>query len=191
MHKIETGIPGLWIIETKIFSDHRGEFFESYHRGKLAALGIDDVLEQVNVGRSRPGTIRGLHFQRPPHAQSKLVRCSRGSLYDAVVDLRKGSPTYGKWFGTELTERDGRMLYVPAGFAHGFYAITACELTYNVGMAGWNASAEGGLRWNDEAIGIAWPVEREIVINERDGAYPSLAELDSPFVYETADARAI
>ena len=181
MKKIETGIEGLWIIETRVFSDSRGSFLESYSRAKLEALGIKEPLEQTNFARSHKGVLRGLHFQTPPHAQSKLVRCVRGYLYDVAVDIRKGSPTFGKWFGLELNDTDGKMLYVPPGFAHGYYALSECDFEYHVGGSGYEPKAEGGLRWDDPAVGITWPMDNTLKMNERDRTFPLLADLDSPF----------
>ncbi len=183
MQKTETGIEGLWVIETKIYADERGSFSEPYNRKKLEALGITESLEQANFARSHKGVLRGLHFQAPPHAQSKLVRCVRGLIYDVAVDIRTGSPTYGKWFGIELSDTSGKMLYVPAGFAHGYYALSECDFEYHVGISGYEPKAEGGLRYDDPGIGIKWPMDNTLRINDRDKSFPLLADLTSPFTY--------
>jgi dTDP-4-dehydrorhamnose 3,5-epimerase len=187
MQRIETGIPGLYVIEPRVFEDERGHFYEAFNAAKLEALGIDPSVVQMNHSFSKRGVLRGLHFQLPPYEQTKLVRCVSGRLYDAVVDIRKGSPTYGKSFGIELSAGNRKMLFVPKGFAHGFCAITDCELLYAVGGGKYHKDSEGGLRWDCRHSAIAWPVEAfEGGIpnaNERDLTFPSLKEFDSPFVY--------
>jgi dTDP-4-dehydrorhamnose 3,5-epimerase len=190
MKVLETGIPGLHVIEPAVFEDERGHFFETFSKEKLAAHGIDADVAQINHSFSKKGVLRGLHFQAPPAAQSKLVRCVRGSLYDVAVDIRTGSPTYGKWFGLELSAENKRMLYIPAGFAHGFYALTDCELNYCCGGAGYAKAAEGGLRYDCADTAIAWPLEGAPLVNERDRTYPTLATLASPFVYAAERASA-
>jgi dTDP-4-dehydrorhamnose 3,5-epimerase len=184
MKKTDTHIPGLCVIEPRVFEDERGHFFELYSAEKLAALGIDGNVKQINQSSSKKGVLRGLHFQTPPHDQTKLVRCSKGRLYDAVVDIREGSPTYGKWFGIELSEENKKMLYVPSGFAHGFCALTdGAELQYMVGKTSYVKEAEGGLRYDDPSVGIQWPLDAAPLVNERDRTFPLLHELASPFKF--------
>ncbi len=186
MTTIETGIPGLVLLEPTVFTDERGSFFEAFNATAFAALGAPTDVVQINQNRSKKGVLRGLHFQAPPHGQSKLVRCIRGALYDVAVDIRRGSPTYGKWFGAELTEENRRTLAIPSGFAHGFCALTdGCEMLYVVGHAGYAKEAEGGLRFDDPALGIAWPVPagEAPLVNVRDRAWPTLDALESPFVF--------
>lgn len=183
MKAIETGIEGLLIIEPQVFGDERGYFFEAHNAAKLAALGVEPGVLQINQSFSRQGVLRGLHFQAPPHDQTKLVRCVSGRLFDVAVDIRRGSPTYGKWFGLELSAENKRMLYVPSGFAHGFYALTDCELLYLCGRSGYDKASEGGLRYDDPDIGIVWPLTGEPSVIERDQSFPPLAGFGTPFGY--------
>lgn len=189
MKIIETGIQGLLVIEPQVFADERGHFFEAHSAAKFSQLGIEAGVMQINQSRSKKGVLRGLHFQAPPFAQTKLVRCGRGSLYDVAVDIRRGSPTFGKWFGLELSEDNKKMLYVPEGFAHGFYSLTdGCELIYLVGKNGYAKSAEGGVRFDDPAVGIEWPFSEsgEPLVNERDRTWPLVSKENTPFIYEQA-----
>lgn len=191
MQKTATGIPGLYVIEPRVFKDDRGHFYEAFNAATLRELGMDPDVVQMNHSFSKKGVLRGMHFQTPPHDQTKLVRCVRGRLYDAAVDLRKGSPTYGTSFGTELSAENTKMLWVPKGFAHGFLALEDCELLYVVGGSGYRKESEAGLRWDCGDAAIDWPTEallaRGGVPNavERDLSFPTLKELDSPFVFET------
>lgn len=173
------------LIEARRHEDERGWFSETYSARRLADLGIADVFPQDNQSWSRTaGTVRGLHFQRPPAAQAKLVACLRGRILDVVVDLRVGSPSYGRSLAVELSDR-GEQLFVPVGFAHGFVTLTDdVTVAYKVSSL-YDAAAEGGLAWNDPALAIDWPLAAgQAVVSERDAALPSLARLDSPFVYE-------
>ncbi len=189
MKIIETGIPGLLVVEPKVFSDERGYFFEAHSAPKLKALGIEPGVLQINQSFSKAGVLRGLHFQAPPSDQTKLVRCVIGRLYDVAVDIRRGSPTFGKWFGIELSAENRLMLSVPSGFAHGFYSLTDCELMYLVGKSGYAKDAEGGVRFDDPAVNIKWPLVAKLgapLVNERDRTFPLLTSDNSPFVYEAA-----
>jgi len=183
MKTTETGIPGLLIVEPQVFTDERGFFFQAHSAAEFATLGIEPGVIQINQSFSKPGVLRGLHFQAPPHDQTKLVRCISGRLFDVAVDIRRGSPTYGKWFGLELSAENKKMLYVPSGFAHGFAALTDCELLYLCGRSGYDKSSEGGLRYNDPEVGIVWPYPGPLLVNARDQAFPTLATLDTPFVW--------
>ena len=165
------GLSGLVIVTPAVFSDSRGTFFETYKRSGFVAAGIAEEFNQDNQSISRKGTLRGLHFQRPAHAQAKLVQVARGAAWDVAVDLRKGFPTYLKWFGLELSSQNSLMLYVPAGFAHGFLALEddtvfayKCSLEYN-------RESEGGIRWDDPDINISWPAE-QIEVSEKDASLP-------------------
>jgi dTDP-4-dehydrorhamnose 3,5-epimerase len=190
MKKVETHIPGLVVIEPQVFADERGHFFEAFNAAKVAALGIEPGIMQINQSRSKKGVLRGLHFQAPPHDQPKLVRCVAGRLYDVAVDARRGSPTFGTWFGIELSAENMKMLYVPSGFAHGFYSLTdGCELLYLVGKSGYAKAAEGGVRFDDPAVGIVWPFEGAPLVNERDRTWPLLTPESTPFVYEPSLAK--
>ena len=183
MRKIPTPFAGLFLIEPTVFPDERGHFFETYHEKKLADLGVTERFVQANQSFSHAGVLRGLHFQKHPHAQSKLVRCLSGSLYDVVVDIRHGSPTFGKWYGVELSAENRLMFYVPTGFAHGFYALTDCEMMYMVGGGNWNKESEGGLRYDDPSLGIAWPVRGEPIVNKKDLVFGGLETVQNVFEF--------
>ena len=176
---------GLLLIEVEPHGDARGFFAETFRRDRLAEAGVTELFVQDNHVRSpRRGTLRGLHFQGPPHVQTKLVRVARGAVLDVAVDVRAGSPTYGRHAAVELAAENWRQLYVPAGFAHGYLTLTDdCEVLYKAGGY-YEPEAEGGLRWDDPELGIDWrlPTE-EITVNGRDGALPLLRELQSPFRY--------
>lgn len=185
IHAIKTDLDGVVILEPRIFGDERGFFFESYNRAVLETLGIDHPVVQENHSASRAaGTVRGLHFQRPPSAQAKLVRVTAGSVFDVAVDIRKGSPGFGRWVGVELSAANRRQLFIPKGFAHGYMTLSEnAEVLYLVN-AGYDKAAEGGLRWDDPAIGIVWPdAGSGATVNERDAGWPSLGTLDSPFAF--------
>jgi len=171
-------IEGLVIIEPRAFPDERGYFMESYKQSDFEKAGILGPFVQDNHSRSRRGVLRGLHFQRPPYAQGKLVRVSRGRAWDVAVDLRGGSPTFGKYFALELSEFNRLMFWIPAGFAHGFLALEDdTELQYKC-TAEYNAASDGGLRWNDPDIAIAWPdIGIPYLVSAKDAALPTLREV--------------
>lgn len=181
-----TGSTGsILLIEPRRHVDARGWFAETYSTTRLAALGIDCAFPQDNQSWSRSaGTVRGLHFQRPPSAQAKLVACLKGRIFDVVVDLRVGSPSYGRSLGVELTD-GGEQLLVPTGFAHGFVTLTDDVIvSYKVSSL-YHPDAEAGLAWNDPALAIDWPLPSSgPIVSERDASLPTLAALNSPFVYE-------
>lgn len=181
----KTGLEGLLVITPPRFGDARGFFAETYSATKLADHGITTQFVQDNHSLSEEvGTIRGLHFQAPPHAQGKLVRCGRGRLFDVAVDIRKGSPTYGQWFGIELTFENGRQLLVPAGFAHGFVTReSGTEIIYKCSDF-YAPETEGAVIWNDPDIGIDWGLDGTPVLSGKDAIAPMLKDLDSPFTYE-------
>lgn len=175
----ETGLAGVRLLTPTRHADSRGYFVEVWSRKAFAAAGIDGEIVQENLAWSAAaGTIRGLHFQISPHAQGKLVRVIRGSVLDVVVDLRPGSPRFGGHFAIELSRRDGRQLWIPPGCAHGYCTLEPdCELAYGV-TAPYRPAAERGIRWDDPALAIPWPVPPErAVISERDRSLPRLAEL--------------
>ncbi|AFS52960.1 MULTISPECIES: dTDP-4-dehydrorhamnose 3,5-epimerase [Leptospirillum] len=175
MKVIETPIRGLLRIRPDVHGDERGFFLESFHAKKFAALGIPHLFVQDNHSRSARGVLRGLHFQKR-HPQGKLVRVLSGSLFDVAVDLRHGSPTFGHWFGLTLSAGDPEFLYLPEGMAHGFLALEdRTELFYKC-TDFYDPADEGGLRWNDPAIGIAWP-ETPAVLSPKDAAFPVLAKI--------------
>ena len=164
------------------FRDQRGFFAETYSRQKLTELGIEIEFVQDNHSFSRAApTLRGLHFQAPPRAQNKLVRCGRGAIFDVAVDIRSGSPTYGQWVGYKLTEENGHQLYVPVGFAHGFVTLEPdSEIVYKCSDY-YAPETEGAVRWN--SCGIDWPLSDNVVLSEKDRIAPALADFDSPFIY--------
>lgn len=172
----ETRLPGAWIVDLTPIHDHRGFFAMTWAASEFAARGLDASLAQCNLAfNHRKGTLRGLHFQRAPHEQVKLVRCVRGAVYDVIVDLRPESPAFRQWAGVELTADNRRMLYVPAGLAHGYVTLSdAVEVIYQASTP-WAHESEGGVRWDDPAFGIEWPFE-PIVISERDATWPLIAE---------------
>ncbi len=176
---VETALPGLVLIEPRVFTDERGLFLETWHRRDFETLGVDVAFVQDNHSVSRRGTLRGMHFQRT-RPQAKLVRVLRGRIRDVVVDLRAGSPTEGRWWGVDLDDERRRMLFIPAGFAHGFLALSeTAEVAYKTSDY-YRAEDEGGLVWNDPDVGIEWPLEEvgEPLLSEKDARLPRLAELD-------------
>lgn len=181
----ETKLPSVKLLKPKRFGDHRGFFAETYNRLVFTGLGMDVEFVQDNHSLSAAtGTVRGLHFQVPPHAQAKLVRCGRGAIFDVVVDIQRRSPTYGQWVGYELSAENGAQLYIPAGFAHGFATLESeSEIIYKCSDY-YAPESEGYLRWDDPELGIDWPVAGEAILSEKDAAAPLLAELDSPFEFE-------
>ena len=181
----ETALPGVVVLEPQRFGDARGFFSESWNQRRMEDAGLHVTFVQDNHSMSSAvGTLRGLHFQAPPHAQAKLVRCGRGRLFDVAVDIRKGSPTYGQWFGEELSFENGRQLLVPDGFLHGFVTREPMtEIIYKCSDH-YAPAADGTVRW--DTCGIDWGLEGEPVLSEKDAAAPALADFDSPFVWEAA-----
>ena len=175
-------LPGLIEFQPRLFGDPRGVFYETYSARLMQELGLPAHLAWVqdNQSKSQPGVVRGLHFQRPPHAQAKLVRVAQGSALDVVVDIRRASPTYGQHAAVELSAALGNILFVPAGFAHGFVALEEDTLFLYKCSDYYAPAAEGGLLWNDPALAIAWGVA-EPIISPKDAILPTLADLDSPF----------
>ena len=180
-----TKLTGVKLVKPKRFDDHRGFFVESYNRRVYSRLGIVADFVQENYSMSKlAGTVRGLHFQAPPSAQDKLVRCGRGSIFDVAVDIRTGSSTYGQWVGYELSAENGAQLYIPSGFAHGFVTLEPkSEIIYKCSDY-YNFKAEGSIRWNDPKLGIEWPVIDASIIKVKDARAPMLSELNSPFYFE-------
>ena len=177
-----TELPGMLLIEPVVFPDERGFFMETYKRSEFAAHGIGEHFVQANQSRSSRGTLRGLHFQNPPEAQAKLIRALDGEIYDVVVDIRDGSPTFGKWQGLHLSAENKRMLYVPVGFAHGFCVISEMADISYMTSAEYAPALEGGIAWNDPDLKIVWPVE-DPQLSTRDRGWPRLREIDSGFHY--------
>jgi dTDP-4-dehydrorhamnose 3,5-epimerase len=172
MHFVETKLKGAFIIEPQLFADARGFFARTWSRAAFAAHGCDGEPLEVNVSfNHKAGTLRGMHLQVAPFAQSKVVRCTMGAIWDAIIDLRPDSATFKQWVGVELTGQNRRQLYIPEGFAHGFITLADdSEVLYQMGNV-YNAAASRGVRWDDPAFGIAWPREVALII-ERDATYP-------------------
>ena len=177
-------MPSVQLIETKRHCDARGWFTEVYSEATYARLGVECRFVQDNHSLSSPSfTVRGLHFQTPPHAQDKLVRCIRGRIFDVAVDVRGQSPTFGRYVGVELSAENGRQLYIPVGFAHGFLTLEPnCEVTYKVSNF-YAPECDGGVRW--DSAGIDWPLsEATPALSAKDAALPPLEAFDSPFAYD-------
>ncbi|WP_022708039.1 dTDP-4-dehydrorhamnose 3,5-epimerase [Paracoccus zeaxanthinifaciens] len=178
-----TPLPGVLVLTPKRHGDSRGFFSESWNRRTLEAAGLalPEFVQDNHSLSTQVGTVRGLHYQAPPCAQGKLVRCGRGSLFDVAVDVRRGSPTYGQWFGTELSFENGRQLWIPAGFLHGFSTLLSdTEIVYKC-TAHYDAASDGAVAW--DSLGIDWGVQTPI-LSDKDRAAPAFADWESPFTYE-------
>ena len=179
----QTGLDGVVILVPVRHGDSRGFFSESWNNRTLLDAGLDlpDFVQDNHSMSEATGTLRGLHFQAPPHGQGKLVRCGRGALYDVAVDIRTGSPTYGQWVGVELSYENGRQLWIPQGFAHGFVTLQPMtEICYKC-TDYYSPQADGALLWN--SCGIAWPLVGQPQLSAKDAAAPSLAEFNSPYTW--------
>lgn len=188
MDIVSLDIPDVKLITPRRFGDNRGFFSETWNRAAFAEAGIVADFVQDNHSLSAVvGTLRGLHFQLPPFAQAKLVRVSRGAVFDVAVDIRTGSPTYGQWVGAELSAENWAQMYVPKGFAHGFVTLTPdTEVQYKVD-APYAPEHDRGIAWDDPGIAVAWPLEgRDPVLSGKDAALPRLADIPAPFTMETA-----
>ncbi|MFT7589010.1 MAG: dTDP-4-dehydrorhamnose 3,5-epimerase [Limisphaerales bacterium] len=182
MNVISTSIAGLIVFEPKVFEDKRGYFMETYNRAAFGEAGVDLEFVQDNQSLSGKGVLRGLHYQKNPHAQDKLVRVLSGEVWDVAVDLRAGSPTFGKWHGEYLSAENKRQMLVPAGFAHGFLVLSETAEFYYKCSALYSKASEGGIRFDDPKIGIEWPLPiNELIISDRDMELPLLAEADFNF----------
>lgn len=184
MKQQATNIPGVLLLTPTVHGDERGFFLESYSRRVFADLGIDTDFVQDNHSRSRQHVLRGLHYQLPPHAQAKLVRVIRGEVFDVAVDIRRGSPTFGRWVSVILSEANRRQIFIPPGFAHGFFVLSdVAEFEYKV-SAFYAPECERGIAWNDPQIGIDWPLAGcRPVLSQRDTQHGTLAtrpEADLP-----------
>lgn len=181
----ETAIPDVKILRPKRFGDARGYFSETFNKQALAEAGIDfDAVQDNESLSAAPGTIRGLHFQKPDAAQAKLVRVLSGSIFDVAVDLRRGSPTYGRHVGVTLTADDWQQLLVPKGFAHGFCTLAPDTRVFYKVDAYYSQTLDAGLLWNDPDLAIDWPVSPgEVTLSEKDGRLPLFAGFESPFVH--------
>ena len=182
---VRTEIPEVKIIEPQVFADERGFFMETYKRSEFAALGIGDIFVQVNRSKSPKGILRGLHYQKQPKAQGKLVQALAGEIFDVAADIRRGAPTYGRSVVIKLSSENKRMLYVPAGFAHGFCVVSdEAEVSYMTTVE-YAPECEAGIRWNDRDLAIDWPIANPQLSN-RDLAWPCLKDADNNFFYTGA-----
>jgi dTDP-4-dehydrorhamnose 3,5-epimerase len=179
---IPTPLEGLFVVDVPVFRDARGFFLESYHRRKFAELGCTAEFVQDNHSRSAAGVVRGLHYQDLTAPMAKLVRCTRGVIFDVAVDLRVGSPTFGRWYGLELSEENARQLFVPVGFGHGFAVLSDwADVQYKC-TGFYTPAAEGGVAWDDPEIGISWPVKTPLV-SPRDRTGLSLRQYQAQPVF--------
>ena len=183
MKVIKTNIEDLFIIEPKVFGDNRGWFMESWSQKKMEEAGLHYNFVQDNHSFSSvKGTLRGLHFQKGKHSQAKLVRCSKGAVLDVAVDLRKGSPTYKKWFSVELSAENKKQFLIPRGFAHGFLTLTdEVEFLYKADNY-YNYESDRNIIWNDKEINVNWEIE-EPILSEKDAKAPKLCDSDADFIY--------
>lgn len=175
----ETKLQGAYVIDIERAEDERGFFARSFCQKEFRKFGLEDRMAQCNISfNTKQHTLRGLHYQLAPHAEAKLVRCTRGGIFDVIVDLRDGSPTCRQWYATELTGENRRMLYIPKGFAHGLLTLEDNTEVFYVMSDFYSPDHARGLRWDDPAIGIQWPVERPIV-SERDKSFQLLSPMNA------------
>ena len=180
MEIVVTKIPDLYIIKPRVFEDHRGYFFESYNKQEFIKLGIDKNFVQDNESMSDKDVLRGLHFQKPPFDQGKLVRVMQGAVLDVAVDLRKNSPTYGRWESVKLTQENKWMYWIPPGFAHGFVSLHDNTVFFYKCTNIYNAESEGSILWNDPTLNIDWNIENP-VLTEKDMKSPLFKDFITPF----------
>lgn len=180
MEIIKTPLEGLFIIKPDVFEDERGYFFESFNHGKFFNMGLDLKFFQDNESKSKRGVLRGLHFQSPPFAQGKLVRVMRGSVLDVAVDIRKDSPTYGKWESIVLSGQNKWMYWIPEGFAHGFATLEDDTIFFYKCTNIYNKASEGSIMWNDPNLAINWGIDNP-VISDKDKLSPNFNDFTSPF----------
>ena len=178
MNVAPTGLPGVMIVEPRLFEDRRGLFFESYHAERYARAGLPELFVQENHSRSIPGTVRGLHYQLR-HPQGKLIRVVRGMIWDVAVDIRRGSPTFRRWISVELSADNRRQLYIPPGFAHGFCVPEEDSEVVYMCTAFYVPEDERGVLWNDRVLNITWPVSHP-VLSPKDQAFPELSAAELP-----------
>ena len=185
MNIIKTIIPEVVLLEPKVYHDDRGYFFEAFSEAVFSSLVTPVHFVQDNESRSSYGVVRGLHFQKPPHAQAKLVRVVKGRVLDVAVDLRRGSPTYGRHVAVELSEENHRMLFIPRGFAHGF-SVLSPEAIFQYKCDSYYApQSEGAVAWDDPTLAIDWRLpSQDIILSSKDARHPYLSDLDTPFIYE-------
>ena len=182
MNVTKTNINGVFIIEPMVFKDQRGYFYESYNKLSLGKYGIDYTFVQDNQSQSSYGVIRGLHFQKPPYAQTKLLRVIQGKIIDVAVDIRKGSPTYGQHVALELSDTNFKQLLIPAGFAHGFSVLSETAVVQYKCTDYYHPESEGGIIFNDSDLDINWGIPLdEAIISEKDLNHPTFSEFQTPF----------
>lgn len=182
MNIIQTEIPDVLIIEPRVFGDSRGYFFESFSERRFKELVADVDFVQDNESKSSFGVVRGLHFQKPPYTQAKLVRVVKGKVLDVAVDLRKGSPTYGKYVSVEISEENHRQVYIPKGFAHGFAVLSEEAVFQYKCDAYYEPKSEGAIAWNDPDLNIDWKLMPEqVLLSDKDRNNPCMKDFDSPF----------
>jgi dTDP-4-dehydrorhamnose 3,5-epimerase len=175
MNFIKTGIEGLYVVELNKLGDERGFFARAWCENEFAEKNLTSRMVQANTSYSKnKGTLRGLHYQVSPHEEAKLMRCVKGAILDVAVDLRPDSKTYKKWFGIELTESNRRMLFIPEGFAHGYQTLVEDTETFYMSSAFYASEAERGLRWNDPAIAIKWPITENLNITDKDRSWSDI-----------------
>lgn len=180
----DTHLPGLKILEPRLFKDARGYFFESYNRQAMQEAGIDIHFVQDNQSRSVRGVIRGLHYQLKPRAQTKLVRVLSGAIYDVAVDVRKGSPTFGQWFGIELSEENHLQFLIPRGFAHGFTVLSDTAVVFYKCDDFYAPEYDAGIRFDDPELNIDWKIPADkLIISEKDAALPEFKNIKNNFTY--------
>jgi dTDP-4-dehydrorhamnose 3,5-epimerase len=181
---IRTDLSEVILIKPKVFGDERGFFMESYKKSDFEKVGIDEDFVQDNHSKSKKGILRGLHYQLNPRAQGKLVRCIRGKIFDVAVDIRRGSPTFGKYIAVELSEENHLMLWIPKGFAHGFLTLSEeAEVIYKVSGSEYSPEHDRAIRWNDPEINIKWPIDGEPILSPKDQQAPLLKDAEINFVY--------
>jgi dTDP-4-dehydrorhamnose 3,5-epimerase len=177
------GIHDVILVEAQAFGDDRGFFMETYRQSHFSAYGLPGTFVQANLSHSVQAVLRGLHFQKPPKAQAKLVMVAHGDIFDVAVDIRRGSPTYGHWVGVELSATNGRMLYVPVGFAHGFCVLSETADVMYLVTEEYAQDLDRGIVWNDPDIGIRWPIA-EPILSQKDAQLPFLRAADNSFSME-------
>ncbi len=176
---LKTEIPEVVLVKPKVFKDDRGFFMETYKKSEFERAGITTNFVQDNHSKSTKYVLRGLHFQKEPFGQGKLVRCIRGKIFDVAVDIRKESPTFKRWVGFELTEENKQMLWIPRGFAHGFLTLSdEAEIIYKVSDNEYSPKSDAGIIWNDPEININWPIDREPILSGKDKLLPKLVECE-------------
>jgi dTDP-4-dehydrorhamnose 3,5-epimerase len=184
MEKITTDIPGLFVLQPQVFEDNRGHFFESYNAQKFAGHGLDLVFVQDNQSQSAYGVVRGLHYQLPPHAQTKLVRVLQGTILDVALDIRQGSPTFGRHFAIELSAGNKKQLFIPKGFAHGFSVLSEKAVVMYKCDAFYNKESDAGILFNDPALGIDWKLSADrVIVSDKDKQLPTFANCRNTFTF--------